>query len=106
MIGVEAEVNKHRSCKDRNELERLIREYKELALQHATNLVVAGQYTTVALKLQEICDRLPAPNLRNVTAGNKQEASVKTAAITNEENARINNAWKQRTGNSPSGTKR
>jgi hypothetical protein len=104
MTGVEAEVNKHKHCKNRDELTMRIKEYKTLALQNATNMVLAGQYNTVALKLQELCDKLPPPNLKNITAGNRQDIQVKTASITNEENVRINSAWKQRTGGT-SGTK-
>ena len=93
MINVEAEVNKHRNCKDRDEFVRLIKDYKNLALQNATNLVMAGQYTTVAHKLQEICDKLPAPNLIKHMASSTNAAPVKTANITNEEKARISTAW-------------
>jgi hypothetical protein len=97
IVNVEAEVNKHRSCRDRDEMGRAISEYKNLARQHATNIVLAGQYNTVALKLQEICDKLPAPHLRNIS-GHSQGSSTKTATITSEENNRINAAWKQKTG--------
>ena len=94
-MDVEAEVNKYRNCKDRNELGRVIKEYKGLALQYATNLVVAGQYTMVAHKLQEICDKLPAPKLKNYPS-NAQGGQAKTATITSEEKARINNEWKKK----------
>jgi hypothetical protein len=77
-----------------------IKEYKKLALQHAKNFAVAGQYNKVALKLQEIFDRLPAPHFKNITL-NTQSVPVKTATISNEENAKIKAAWKQKT----SGTK-
>jgi len=95
MVSVEDEVNKYKNCKDRDELGRLIKEYKALAIQYAKNIVVAGQYNTVAFKLQEICDRLPAPHLKNPT-GSTQSTPVKTATITNEEKARISAAWKQK----------
>jgi hypothetical protein len=94
-MDVEAEVNKHKTSRDRAELERRIQEYKNLAIQNATNLVAAGQYTMVAHRLQEICDRLPAPKLANYPAG--QGASAKTVNITNEEKARISADWNKRT---------
>jgi len=92
MVNVEAEVNKHRNVKDRGEFGKLIRDYKGLALQHANNIVMSGQYNMVALKLQELCDRLPAPNLKKavVSAGT---AKVKTAKISKEEKAKISAAW-------------
>jgi hypothetical protein len=97
MVSVEVELNKHKNCKDRDELVRLIKEYKNLALQHAANLALAGQYSTVALKLQEICDKLPAPHLFKYPAGSAQNAQVKTATITNEEQSRIDAEWKKKT---------
>jgi hypothetical protein len=97
MIDVEAEVNKHRNIKERDKLQVAINGYKNLARQHAANLVLAGQYSTVAFKLQEICDRLPAPNLKGRT-GSTASASTKTATITGEEKSRIKDAWKQKTG--------
>ena len=95
MIDVEAEINKHKTTRDRAELERRVLEYKNLAVQNATNLVVAGQYSMVARKLQEICDKLPAPKLANRPAG--QGGSAKTASITSEEQARINADWNKKT---------
>jgi hypothetical protein len=97
MISVEAEVNKYKTCRDRDELGRLIKEYKNLALQYAANLVLAGQYSAVAHKLQEICDKLPAPRLIKYPAGGAQSGPVKTATVTNEEQARIDAAWKKKT---------
>jgi len=97
MVSVEEEVNKHKNCKDRDELVRLIKDYKNLALQHASNLVLAGQYSAVAHKLQEMCDKLPAPHLFKYPAGGAQNAQVKTAAITNEEQSRINAEWEKKT---------
>jgi len=97
MVSVESEVNKHKNCKDRDELGRLIKEYKNLALQHATNLVMAGQYSTVALKLQEICDKLPAPQLIKHSTGAAQNIPKKTANISKEEQAKIDAAWKKKT---------
>jgi len=105
MINVEAEVNKHKACTDRGKLERLIQEYKSLALQYAKDFTAAGQYNMVAQRLQKICDRLPAPYLKN-PSGNTSSAPVKTATITSEEDARIKAAWKQRAGNAPGGGKR
>ena len=95
MIDVEAEINKHKATRDRAELERRILEYKNLAVQNAKNLVAAGQYSMVARRLQEICDKLPAPKLVNRPAG--QGGPAKTASITSEEQARINADWKRRT---------
>jgi len=92
-MDVEAEVNKHKTT-DRAELERRIQEYKNLAIQNATNLVAAGQYSMVARKLQEICDKLPAPKLVNYPTG--QGGPSHTAKITNEEQARINADWNKR----------
>ena len=97
MINVEDEVKKYVNSKDRNELERMINEYKSLALQHAANLSLAGQYNQVAQKLQEICDRLPAPKLARHSAGSAQSGPAKTASITSEEQARIDADWKKKT---------
>jgi hypothetical protein len=97
MIDVEAEVSKHRNCKDRDELGRLIKDYKNLALQNATNLAMAGQYSTVAHKLQEICDKLPAPRLIKYPAGGAHGGQVKTVTITNEEKDRISADWEKKT---------
>jgi len=95
MINVEAEVNKYKTCKDRDELERQIKNYKNLALQSASNLAEAAQYSTIALKLQEICNRLPAPQLIRYPTGS-QNAPVKTANITDEEHNKIDAAWKKK----------
>jgi len=103
MIDVEAEVNKHKSCTDRDKLERLIQEYKSLALQYAKDFTTAGKYNMVAQRLRTICDRLPAPHLKNArTTG----TSVKTATITSEDEAKIKAAWKQRAGSTRDGDKR
>ena len=97
MVDVETEVNKHRNCNDRDEVEKLIKFYKDLALKNASNIITAGKYTMVARKLQEMCNQLPAPpRLRNVS-GTAQSAPVKTAAITNDEKTKINADWQQRT---------
>ena len=98
MINVEAEVSKYKNCKDRDELVRLINEYKRLALKHANSIVAAGQYNMVAFKLQEICEKLPVPQIKNLTSSSTSNAPVKTATITNEENARISAAWNERAG--------
>ena len=95
MVDVEAEVNKHRNCKDRNELGRLIQDYKNLAIKYAKNFVVAVQYNMVAFKLQEIYDKLLVPNHKSTT-DNTLGVPVKTATITDEEQERINAAWKQK----------
>ena len=93
MIDVEAEVNKHKGIRDRAELDKRIQEYKSLATQNATNLVVAGQYSMVARKLQDICDRLQTPKHTKYPTGDP----AKTAKITSEEQARISADWKRRT---------
>jgi hypothetical protein len=97
MIDVEAEVNKHRNCKERPKLEKVIQDYKSLALQCANNLALAGKYNLVIRKLQEICDRLPSLNLKNTTKGHAKRTPVKTATITSEENTKISTEWKKRT---------
>ena len=97
MINVEAEVNKHKNCKDRDELVWQIKEYKNLALQNASDIVMAGQYNMVALKLQEICDKLPAPNLKR-PGSSTSSAPTKTAKITNEEKKKISADWDKRAG--------
>jgi hypothetical protein len=95
MTGIEAILDKYKNCKDHDELVRQIKEYKNLALQHAENLVLAGQYSSVAHKLQEICDKLPAPHIiKHPTSTN---TPVKTATITNEEHSKINDAWNKKT---------
>jgi hypothetical protein len=97
MINVEAELNKHKNCKERDKLERLIQDYKALALQYAKDFISAGQYNAVAHKLQEICDKLPAQHIKT-QVGKTQNGPVKTATITKDENVRINAAWKQKAG--------
>ena len=99
MINVEAEVSKHKNCKDRDELVGLIKEYKNLAIKNAHDIFAAGQYNMVAHKLQEICDKLPGPNLKISTGGSPQNTPVKSAKITKEEKVRISDAWNKRTGN-------
>ena len=96
MTSVEAEVDKYKNCRDRDELIMLIKQYKDLALEHAANLVLAGQYTTVAHKLQEKCDKLPAPQLIKYPIGSAH-TPVKTAAISDEEQAKIDAAWRKKT---------
>ena len=97
MINVEAEVKKHRNCRDRDELGRQIKVYKDLAFQYASDIVTAGQYNMVAFKLQEIYDSFPAPRIK-VPGSDRQSAHVKTATITDAENARIHADWKKKTG--------
>jgi hypothetical protein len=97
-MNVEAEVNRHKNCTDRSKLEKLIQEYKGLAVQHATNFVMASQYNNVALQLQKLCDRLPAPHFKNIPGSTPgAPAQVRTATISDEEDARIKAAWKQKT---------
>ena len=97
MVNVETEVEKFKNCKDRDELGRQIKNYKNLAVTHAGNLVTAGQYTKVVQKLQEILDKLPAPTLKPVPGSMQKAPASKTAKITNEEKARIDEAWKSKT---------
>ena len=95
MINVEAEVNKHKNCKDRGELGLIINEYKSLALQNSNNIVMAGQFNMVAHKLQEVFDKMPAPGLKKLPTFS-QGAPTKTAKITKEEKAKISDAWNKR----------
>ena len=95
MINVEAEVNRHKNS-SRDDLVRQINEYKSLALQNANDIVMAGQYNMVALKLQDICDKLPQPRLKKIPGGSTSGVPVKTATITDEENVRISADWKKR----------
>jgi len=96
MINVDAEVSRFKNCKDRDELVRQIKHYKDLALQSAANLASAGQYTSVAHKLQEMCDKLPAPTLIRHPSGSGHNAPQKTADITDEEHAKIKAAWEKK----------
>jgi hypothetical protein len=96
IVNVEAEVNKYK-IKGREEIERAIQDYKNLAIQHAKDFTLAGQYNMVAQKLREICNKLPPPNLRPHTS-NAPRASVKTVAINSEDKAKINAAWEKRAG--------
>jgi len=98
IVNVESEINKHRACRDRGELEKYIQEYKSLAMQHATNFTLAGQYNTIAHKLQEICDKLPPPNLVHHHSTGVASAPVKTVSLSNEDGAKINAAWEKRAG--------
>ena len=97
MIDVEAEVNKYKGCKDLGKLEAAIQEYKGLAFKYAGNLTLAGRYNKVVLKLQEIYNKLPNPLTKKPTA-KTQSVPLKTASITNEENAQISAKWKKKTG--------
>jgi F0F1-type ATP synthase gamma subunit len=100
MVNVEAELSKYKACKDREELERRIKEYKNLALKFASDIGMAGQYNMVALKLQEICNKLPAPKIKKL-ASSTSSTPVKTATITKEENNQIKAAWEKRAKNTP-----
>jgi len=95
VLDVDFEVNKHKNCKDRDELTMLIKEYKNLAMQNASDFSIAGKYNSIAFKLQEICDKLPPPTLKNPLA-NKKSVATKTANLTREEQARIEREWKQK----------
>jgi len=96
IVNVEAEVNKYK-IKGRDEIERAIQDFKSLAMQHAKDFTLAGQYNMVAQKLREICDKLPPPNLRPHTSS-APRASVKTVALNNEDKAKIDAAWEKRAG--------
>jgi len=96
IIDVQKEINKYKG-KGRDELEKVIQEYKNQAIQHAKDFSLAGQYNMVAQKLREICDKLPAPTFKHI-AHNKPNAPIKTANFSNEDDAKINDAWKQRVG--------
>ncbi|WP_461257171.1 hypothetical protein [Treponema sp. R80B11-R83G3] len=95
IIDVDFEVNKYKNCKDRDELTRMIKEYKNLAMQNAEDFSMAGKYNSVAFKLQEICDKLPPPNLKNPAATHRS-APTKTANLTKEERARIESEWEKK----------
>jgi len=96
-MNVEAEVSKYKNCKDRDELGRAIKNYKDLALQSANDIITAGQYNLVALKLQEIHDKMPAPRMKSIPTGSSQ-APVKTAKIGKDEKAKINVEWNRKAG--------
>jgi hypothetical protein len=95
ILDVDFEVNKYKNSKDRDELTRLIKEYKKLAMENASDFNTAGKYNSIAFKLQEICDKLPPPQLKNPLA-NKKSVATKTANLTREEQARIEREWKQK----------
>jgi len=97
MINVEAEVSKHKNCKDRDELGRQIKEYKSLALQTAGDIVLAGQYNLVALRLQEIYDKMPAPRMKSMPKS-APSAATKTATTSDKEKKKINAAWNKKIG--------
>jgi len=96
-MNVQAEVDKHKNVKDRDDLGRIIKDYKNLALQSANDIVTAGQYNMVALKLQERYDAMPAPRLKSIPSG-APGAPTKTAKIGKDEKAKINAAWNRKTG--------
>ena len=97
-MNVQAEVDKHKNVNDRDELGRIIKDYKGLALQHAGDMILAGQYNLVALKLQERYDKMPAPRMKGIPTGSTS-APTKTAKISKDEKAKINAAWSRKTGN-------
>jgi hypothetical protein len=98
IIDVKAEINKYKNCNDRDKLERAIFDYKNQVRQNATDFVVAGQFNRIVLELQKIVDKLPAPKLKNVVSS-RPNVAVKTAKITSNEAAKIDEAWKQKAGN-------
>jgi len=95
MINVETEVGKFKNCKDRDEVQRGVREYKSLALQCSSDIFLAGQYDMVAHRLQEIVDKLPAPRLKKIPTG-ASGAPTKTANITKDEKIKINKDWNKK----------
>ncbi|MCL2264530.1 MAG: hypothetical protein FWC22_00695 [Treponema sp.] len=95
MINVDAEVSKYKNIKDRDEIGRIIKEYKDLTLQHANDMILAGRYNSVVLRLQEIHDKLPAPPLKRIPVGTSG-SPTKTAKITKEEKVKINDAWNKK----------
>jgi len=95
ILDVNLEVNKYKDCKDRGELSRVIKEYKKLAMENASDFSLAGKYNSVAFKLQEICDKLPPPQIKN-PAITQKNTPTKTANLTKEEQARIEREWKQK----------
>ena len=94
-MNVQAEVDKYKNCKDRDEIGRAIKDYKNLALQSANDIVTAGQFNLVAHKLQERYDAMPAPRLKSIPTGSPN-APTKTAKIGREEKAKINAAWNKK----------
>jgi hypothetical protein len=98
IINVKGEIEKFKNCNDRDKLERAIVGYKNQARQNATDIVLAGQFNSIVLELQKMCDKLPAPKLKNVVS-NKPNVAVKTAKITSHEAQKIDEAWKQKAGN-------
>jgi len=98
IINVKGEIEKFKNCNDRDKLERAILDYKNQARQNAMDIVLAGQFNSIVFELQKVCDKLPAPKLKNV-GSNKPNVPVKTAKITSKEAAKIDAAWKQKAGN-------
>jgi len=95
MFDVENEVSKFKNCKDRDEIVWQIKEYKSRALQCSSDIVLAGQFNMVAFKLQEICDKLPAPRLKKIPTGGPA-AETRTAKISKSEKKRIESDWDKR----------
>ena len=95
-MNVEAEVSKYKNCKDRDELGRAIKNYNSLALQSANDIIMAGQYNLVALRLQEVYDKMPAPRMKSIPTGSAP-AQTKTAKIGKDEKVKINTAWNNKT---------
>jgi len=95
-MNVQAEIDKHKNVNDRDELGRIIKDYKGLALQYANDIVLAGQYNMVAFRLQERYDKMPGPRLKSIPTGSAP-AQTKTAKISKDEKAKINAAWSRKT---------
>jgi len=97
IIDVKGEINKYKSCTDRDKLERAIQDFKNLALQNASDVNAAMQINSIVLELQKMCDKLPAPKLKNIVSG-KSNIPVKTARISSHEAAKIDAEWQKKAG--------
>jgi len=97
IIDVKGEINKFKNCNDRDKLERAIQDFKNLALQNASDVNAAMQINSIVLELQKMCDKLPAPKLKNIVSG-KSNVPVKTAKISSHEAEKIDAEWKKKAG--------
>jgi len=95
IVDVKGEINKYKNCNDRDKLERAIQDFKKLALQNASDVNAAMQINSIVLELQKVCDKLPAPKLKNIISG-KSNIPVKTAKITSHEAQRIETEWEKK----------
>jgi len=95
IIDVKGEVNKYKNCNDRDKLERAIQDYKNLALQNASDVNTAMHINSVVIELQKMCDRLPAPKLKNIVS-HSQNVNVKTVNINSHEAKKIETEWEKK----------